>query len=74
MGHIMGKAEDSISSEEWYGHVTALSVAPQFWCLGLATKLMELLQEISESDKTRMSTFFFSISLEILDSIVKHEK
>lgn len=30
MGHIMGKAEDSVSSEEWYGHVTALSVAPQF--------------------------------------------
>ena len=30
MGHIMGKAEDSVSSEKWYGYVTALPIAPEF--------------------------------------------
>ncbi|XP_064365957.1 N-alpha-acetyltransferase 20 isoform X2 [Dromaius novaehollandiae] len=44
----MGKAEGSVAREEWHGHVTALSVAPEFRRLGLAAKLMELLEEISE--------------------------
>ncbi|XP_039559592.1 N-alpha-acetyltransferase 20 isoform X5 [Passer montanus] len=48
MGYIMGKAEGSVAREEWHGHVTALSVAPEFRRLGLAAKLMELLEEISE--------------------------
>ncbi|OBS82644.1 hypothetical protein A6R68_23364 [Neotoma lepida] len=46
---VMGKAEGSVAREEWHGHVTALSVAPEFRRLGLAAKLMELLEEISES-------------------------
>lgn len=37
--------------------MSQLSVAPEFQCLGLAAKLMELLQEISEKDKARISTF-----------------
>ena len=45
---VMGKAEGSVAREEWHGHVTALSVAPEFRRLGLAAKLMELLEEISE--------------------------
>ncbi|XP_039559588.1 N-alpha-acetyltransferase 20 isoform X2 [Passer montanus] len=45
---FMGKAEGSVAREEWHGHVTALSVAPEFRRLGLAAKLMELLEEISE--------------------------
>ncbi|MEQ2259705.1 N(alpha)-acetyltransferase 20, NatB catalytic subunit [Xenotaenia resolanae] len=49
MGYIMGKAEGSVAREEWHGHVTALSVAPEFRRLGLAAKLMEMLEEISES-------------------------
>ena len=44
----MGKAEGSVAREEWHGHVTALSVAPEFRRLGLAAKLMEMLEEISE--------------------------
>ncbi|XP_054579673.1 N-alpha-acetyltransferase 20 isoform X4 [Eptesicus fuscus] len=46
--NVMGKAEGSVAREEWHGHVTALSVAPEFRRLGLAAKLMELLEEISE--------------------------
>lgn len=37
-----------MAREEWHGHVTALSVAPEFRRLGLAAKLMEMLEEISE--------------------------
>lgn len=44
----MGKAEGSVAREEWHGHVTALSVAPEFRRLGLAAKLMDMLEEISE--------------------------
>ncbi|KAK2814686.1 hypothetical protein Q5P01_000763 [Channa striata] len=48
MRYIMGKAEGSVAREEWHGHVTALSVTPEFRRLGLAAKLMEMLEEISE--------------------------
>jgi len=42
----MGKAEGS--GELWHGHVTALTVAPEYRRLGLAGKLMTNLEEISE--------------------------
>lgn len=53
---VMGKAEGSVAREEWHGHVTALSVAPEFRRLGLAAKLMEMLEEISE--RLAENTFF----------------
>lgn len=43
---VMGKAEGQ--SENWHGHVTALTVAPEFRRLGLAAKLMHSLEDISE--------------------------
>ncbi|KAF1482828.1 N-alpha-acetyltransferase 20, partial [Megadyptes antipodes antipodes] len=42
---IMGKTEGSVAREECRRHVTALSVAPEFRRLGLAAKLMELLED-----------------------------
>jgi len=42
----MGKAEGS--AENWHGHVTALTVAPEYRRLGLAAKLMHSLEDISE--------------------------
>lgn len=42
----MGKAEGG--GEKWHGHVTALTVAPEFRRLGLAGKLMNNLEQISE--------------------------
>lgn len=56
---VMGKAEGSVAREEWHGHVTALSVAPEFRRLGLAAKLMEMLEEISE--RLEQSTFLYII-------------
>ena len=53
MGYIMGKAEGL--GENWHGHVTALTVAPEFRRIGLAQHLMNELEEISEKkhDGTR---------------------
>uniref|UniRef100_A0A8C8YPJ8 Uncharacterized protein n=1 Tax=Prolemur simus TaxID=1328070 RepID=A0A8C8YPJ8_PROSS len=42
MGSIMGKAEGSVVREEWYAHITALFVAPQFPCLELAAEFMNV--------------------------------
>lgn len=42
----MGKAEGR--AENWHGHVTALTVSPDYRRLGLAAKLMKYLEEISE--------------------------
>eukprot|EP01112_Ceratiomyxa_fruticulosa_P005312 TRINITY_DN1592_c0_g1_i5.p1 TRINITY_DN1592_c0_g1~~TRINITY_DN1592_c0_g1_i5.p1 ORF type:complete len:196 (-),score=34.04 TRINITY_DN1592_c0_g1_i5:119-640(-) len=46
IGYIMGKAEGL--NENWHGHVTAVTVAPEFRRIGIADKLMALLELISE--------------------------
>lgn len=43
---VMGKAEGI--GENWHGHVTALTVSPDFRRLGLAATLMNFLEEVSE--------------------------
>lgn len=68
---VMGKAEGSVAREEWHGHVTALSVAPEFRRLGLAAKLMEMLEEISErsGNTTTCGTPCFQRVLEIKKNV-----
>ena len=46
MGYLIGKAEgkDAPKTRERHGHVTAVTVAPEFRRLGLAGKMMELLE------------------------------
>ena len=44
----MGKAEGSVSQRLWHGHVTAVTVAPEYRRLGVAAKLMNYLEDISE--------------------------
>jgi N-terminal acetyltransferase B complex catalytic subunit len=46
MGYIMGKAEGH--GENWHGHVTALTVAPEFRRVGLARRLMGILETVSD--------------------------
>ena len=46
MGYVMGKVEGK--NEEWHGHVTAVTVAPEFRRLGLGRKLMSALEDVSE--------------------------
>lgn len=51
----MGKAEGSVEQEQWHGHVTAVTVSPEFRKLGLAAKLMTNLEEISERWEVRLN-------------------
>jgi len=46
MGYVLGKAEGS--GMEWHGHVTALSIAPEYRRLSLARKLMNTLEQVSD--------------------------
>ncbi|KAF8545426.1 acyl-CoA N-acyltransferase [Trichophaea hybrida] len=47
MGYIMGKAEGR--SREWHGHVTALTVAPNYRRLGLAKTMMDELERVTDA-------------------------
>lgn len=42
----MGKVEGA--GENWHGHVTALTVSPDYRRLGLAVTLMNFLEDVSE--------------------------
>jgi len=46
MGYVLGKAEGT--GIEWHGHVTALTVAPEYRRLSLARKMTSLLEMVSE--------------------------
>ena len=48
MGYVMGKAEGRATN--WHGHVTAVTVAPQFRRLGLARELMATLERVSDAE------------------------
>lgn len=43
---VMGKAEGH--GDNWHGHVTALTVSPDYRRLGLAATLMKFLEDVSE--------------------------
>lgn len=43
---MLGKAEGQ--NLDWHGHVTALTVAPEYRRLGLARKMMDLLERVSD--------------------------
>lgn len=51
----MGKAEGH--GENWHGHVTALTVSPDYRRLGLAATLMNFLENVSEK-----YTFIFQLT------------
>ena len=48
-GYLMGKCEGK--GELWHGHVTAITVAPEYRRLGIAKRLMDYLEKISEQKK-----------------------
>lgn len=48
MGYVMGKVEETRDASPLHGHVTALTVSPEFRRLGLARKLMQTLEDVSE--------------------------
>jgi N-terminal acetyltransferase B complex catalytic subunit len=46
MGYILGKAEGE--ENLWHGHVTAVTVSPEFRRLGVAKSLMAYLEDVSQ--------------------------
>lgn len=51
MGYVLGKAEDFHSEpNSWHGHVTAVTVPPEYRRLGIAAQLMVMLERVSEWD------------------------
>ena len=49
MGYVLGKAESFPSEENsWNGHVTAVTVPPEYRRLGMARQLMGVLERASE--------------------------
>ncbi|XP_015119198.1 N-alpha-acetyltransferase 20 [Diachasma alloeum] len=60
MGYIMGKAEGR--GDSWHGHVTALTVSPDYRRLGLAAKLMKYLEEVSEKKQAYFVDLFVRVS------------
>ncbi|KLO14917.1 acyl-CoA N-acyltransferase [Schizopora paradoxa] len=47
MGYVIGKAEGM--GHEWHGHVTAITVAPEYRRLQLGRKMMDLLELVSDA-------------------------
>jgi N-terminal acetyltransferase B complex catalytic subunit len=47
MGYILGKAEGN--GKLWHGHVTAVTVSPEYRRLGVAKHLMAYLEDVSQS-------------------------
>ncbi|KAF3650523.1 N-alpha-acetyltransferase 20 [Capsicum annuum] len=61
MGYIMGKVEGQ--GESWHGHVTAVTVAPEYRRQQLAKKLMNLLEDVSDKiDKAYFVDLFVRAS------------
>ncbi|XP_074659328.1 N-alpha-acetyltransferase 20-like [Tubulanus polymorphus] len=63
MGYIMGKSEGR--PENWHGHVTAVTVAPDYRRLGLAGSLMTLLEVISDKKRCFFVDLFVRVSNKI---------
>ncbi|KJE94503.1 N-acetyltransferase [Capsaspora owczarzaki ATCC 30864] len=63
MGYILGKDEGNNS--DYHGHVTALTVSPEFRRLGLADKFMAQLERLSEQNKCYFVDLFVRKSNEV---------
>eukprot|EP01026_Neomeris_dumetosa_P055501 TRINITY_DN5050_c0_g1_i5.p2 TRINITY_DN5050_c0_g1~~TRINITY_DN5050_c0_g1_i5.p2 ORF type:complete len:195 (-),score=11.92 TRINITY_DN5050_c0_g1_i5:149-673(-) len=46
MGYILGKVEGE--GRTWHGHVTAVTVGPNYRRMGLARRLMDMLEDVTE--------------------------
>jgi len=60
MGYVFAKAEGV--NENWHGHVTAITVSPEFRRLGLANQLMDIVEHISEKKKCYFVDLFVRVS------------
>lgn len=70
MAYIMGKVEGR-QPEDWHGHVTAVSVAPEYRRLGLAAQLMKKLEDESEQKRGYFVDLFVRQSNQIAVGMYK---
>ncbi|KAJ0176193.1 hypothetical protein K1T71_008367 [Dendrolimus kikuchii] len=70
MGYIMGKAEGH--GDNWHGHVTALTVSPDYRRLGLAATLMSILEDVSEKKKAYFVDLFVRVSNKVAINMYKN--
>lgn len=66
MGYIIGKVEGSEQNETWHGHVTALTVSTEFRRLGLAQRMMDYLEQVSEKP---YNSFFVDLFVRISNQV-----
>ncbi|KAL3083220.1 hypothetical protein niasHS_011022 [Heterodera schachtii] len=69
MGYIMGKSEGR--DQNWHGHVTAVSVAPEYRRMGLAARFMQKLEAVSEKEDCFFVDLFVRISNETAINMYK---
>lgn len=62
--YIMGKSEGK--HELWHGHVTAVTVAPEYRRLGKARLLMDLLEDVSEQG---YNAFFVDLFVRVSNTL-----
>lgn len=60
----IGKAEGS--SQEWHGHISVLTIAPEYRRLGLARRLIAVLEHVSDE---AYSTFFVDLYVRCANSV-----
>nr|VZI50563.1 unnamed protein product [Spirometra erinaceieuropaei] len=69
MGYMVAKSEGQ--GENWHGHVTALSVAPEYRRVGLAGRLMKGFEDTSERKACYFLDLFVRASNELGHSVYK---
>ncbi len=68
----MGKCEARRNNPlDWHGHVTAVSVAEEYRRIGLAAKLMNVLEEVSDSKKCYFVDLFVRVSNSVAVTMYK---
>lgn len=67
---VMGKAEGH--GDTWHGHVTALTVSPDYRRLGLAATLMKFLEDVSEKKRCFFVDLFVRVSNKIAINMYHH--
>eukprot|EP01039_Chlorochromonas_danica_P011242 gene11242-12540_t len=64
MGYILGKAEGE--EKLWHGHVTAVTVAPEYRRLGVASQLMAYLEDVSQ---IAFNAFFVDLFVRVTNTL-----
>ena len=64
MGYVFGKAEGR--EENWHGHVTAVTVAPPYRRIGIARRLMSILEGVSEK---QYNAFFVDLFVRVSNAV-----